>query len=110
MLISKCKRNHLRTFFWENLKNSKKVWNKIRELISKKQKGRNYIFLSEDGATIREQEIVTNKFNKYFINVAQELLKDLRENNKKFQDYLKHRNISSFFLKEIEADETYKLL
>lgn len=53
---------------------------------------------------------MTNKFNKYFINVAQGLLKDLRENNKKFQDYLKSRNISSFLLKEIEADETYKLL
>ena len=62
------------------------------------------IFLSENGAMITKQRIVTNKFNKYFINVAENLLKDLGKTNKKFQNYLKNSNENSFFLKEIEQD------
>ena len=70
MLISKSKRNHLSAFFQENLNNSKKLWNKINELINKKQKEMDDIFLSENSAMITKQRIVANTFNKYFINVA----------------------------------------
>ena len=45
MLISKRKRNHLRAFFQENLNNSKKLWNKVKELVNKKQKEIDDIFL-----------------------------------------------------------------
>ena len=63
------------------------------------------IFLSQNRAIITEQRIVASKFNKYFINVAQNLLKDLGESNNKFQDYLKNPNKNIFFLKEIELDK-----
>ena len=56
------------------------------------------IFLSENGAMITE--LGANKFNKYLINVAQNLLKDIGESNNKFQDYLKNPNENSFFLKK----------
>ena len=61
MLISKSKRNHLRAFFQENLNNSKKLWNKINELINKNQKGMDDIFLKENGATITKQRIVVKQ-------------------------------------------------
>ena len=62
------------------------------------------IFLSENGAMITKQRIVAKKFNKYFIDVAENLLKDLGKTNNKFQNYLKNSNENSFFLKEIEQD------
>ena len=68
------------------------------------------IFLSQNRAMITEQRIVASKCNKYFINVAQNLLKDLGESNNKFQDYLKNPNKNIFFLKEIELDKIFKLL
>ena len=105
MLISKSKQNHLQAFFQENLKNSKKLWNKINEFINKNQMGMGDGFLSENDAMMTKQRIVTNKFNKYFINVAQNLLKDLGESSNKFKNYLKKQNENSFFLKEIEPDE-----
>ena len=55
MLISKNKRNHLRASFQENLDNANKSWNKISELINKKQNGMDDIFLSENGAMITKQ-------------------------------------------------------
>ena len=66
------------------------------------------IFLSQNRAMITKQRIVASKCNKYFINVAQNLLKDLGES--KFQDYLKNPDKNIFFLKEIELDKIYKLL
>ena len=68
------------------------------------------IFLSQNRAMITEQRIVASKCNKYFINVAQNLLKDLGECNNKFQEYLKNPNKNIFFLKEIELDKIFKLL
>ena len=56
------------------------------------------------------QKTVTSKFNGYFINVAQNLLKDLGENNNEFQYYLKNPNNHSFFLKEVNPEEVHKLL
>ena len=66
------------------------------------------ILFSENGAMITEQRTVVNKFNKYFINAEQNLLKELGESNNKFQDYLANPNENSFFLKEIEPDEIYR--
>ena len=105
MLISKSKQNHLQAFFQENLKNSKKLWNKINEFINKNQMGMGDGFVSENGAMMTKQRIVANKFNKCFINVAQNLPKDLEESSNKFKNYLKNPNENSFFLKEIEPDE-----
>ena len=109
MLISKSKQNHFSAFFQENLKSSKKLWNKNNELINKKQKRIDDLFLCKNGVIITKQKKVANKFNKYFINFAQNLLKDLGESNSKIQDYLKDPNENSFFLKEIEPGEMYKL-
>ena len=49
-------------------------------------------------------------FNNYFMNDAQNLLKDLGESNNEFQDYLKNPDKHSFFLKEVDPEEVNKLL
>lgn len=72
MQISKSKRNQLRALFQENL-NKSKTQNKINKLISQKQKGMDNNFLSKNDVMITEQRTVVSKFNKYFINVAQNL-------------------------------------
>ena len=74
----------------------KKTWTK-RNILNKKCNAKNNIFLSENGQTITNQSLVANKFNNYFVNVSQNLLKGLRETNNQFQDYLKNPNEHSFF-------------
>ena len=54
--------------------------------------------------------MVANKFNNYFVNVSQNLLKGLGEMNNQFQDYLKNPNEHSFFLRETTPDEVAGLL
>ena len=105
MPISKSKQNHLRAFLQEKFKNFKKLWNKVSELISKIQTEMDDVFVSGDGAIKTKQKIVAKKLNKYFINVVQNLWKDLGKSNSKFRDYLKNPNENSLFVKETESDE-----
>ena len=99
MLIRRSKQNYLRKFFQENYLSSKKLWGKINELLNRKRSATNDIFLNENGAIITEQQVIANKFNKYYINVAQNLIKEMGETDNKFQDYLKNPNEHCFFLK-----------
>ena len=111
MLISKSKKKkYLRRFFQENSKNSKETLTKINNHLQKNKTVKNDILLSEKGLIISHQKTVANKFNDYFINVARNLLKDVRESNNEFQDYLKNPNKHSSFLKEVDPEEVHKLL
>ena len=42
-------------------------------------------------------KVVSNKFNNYFFNVPQNILRELGEPNNKFQDYLKDPDSHTFF-------------
>ena len=111
MLISKSKRNYLRKFFQEVEDNSQKTQTKINEILNKKCNAKNNTFLSENGQIITNQSLVENKFNNYFVNVSQNLLKGPGETNNQFQDYLKNPNEHSlFFLRVTTADEVARVL
>lgn len=52
-------------------------------------------------------KLVANEFNSYFINVAENLRKDLRDKSNQFQDYLKNACECRFFLKETGPQEAF---
>ena len=51
------------------------------------------IVINENGAIICNQKVISDKFNDYFVNLAQNLLRELGiaklKPNNNFQDYLK---------------------
>ena len=49
------------------------------------------IVINENRSIICNQKVVSYKFDKYFVNVAQNLLRELGEPGNKFQDYLTKR-------------------
>ena len=59
---------------------------KNNELLNKKPNKNDDMVIKENQAIICNQKVVSNKFNNYFINVAQNLLRELGEPNNKFQD------------------------
>ena len=61
----------------------------IWEIISEKCNAKNNIFLRENGQIIANQSFVAKRFNNCFVNVSQNLMKDLGEMINQFQDYLK---------------------
>ena len=89
-------------------KNSRGTWKKINELLNKNEN----IVVSENRSIICNQKVVSNKFNNNFVNVAQNLLRELGEPKYKFQFYLKDpkETTQDFFHKETTLAEVQKLL
>ena len=59
----------------------------------------------ENDKIITNQSLLANKFDNYFANVSQNLLKGLGETNNQLQDYLKNPNKLSFLLRETTLGE-----
>ena len=103
------KRNFYHKFFNDNSNNTKNIWRGINQLLNRKKSKQGNIFLEENGL-ITDPLKVANKFNEYFINIADKLCSKIANKNNKFQDYLKNPNRSSLFLKETTPDEIIKII
>ena len=103
-----CMKDHYQKFFTENFKNSKQIWIGINTLLNRHKKRQNTIYLEENGF-IADPTKVANKFNDFFLNVAEKLSEKIERKNTKFQDYLKNPNKNKFFLKETTPDEIIKI-
>ena len=68
----------------------KKTWQKTNGLLHHRNKQKKHF--SEWRRIINHDlKAVVNKFNNYFVDVANDLLKDMGEKNNQYQDYLKNR-------------------
>ena len=54
---------------------------------------------------VTDPKLVANQFNNYFVTVAENLVKNLCETERNFQDYLYTPNEYSIFLKGVELEE-----
>ena len=85
------------------------MWSKINEVLQNTKRLDETLYICDNGMTISDTTKIASKFNNYFTNVAQELLKKLGKTDK-FQDYMKNPNEQSLFLKEAEPGEVLKIL
>ena len=100
-LTKVCKEEHYKSFFHDNKKDSKKVWEGIRSIVSiTNKKSIQNINLNIDKETITDDKEISNHFNKFFSSIAGKLVK-------KYQTQLKPlihtytnnlKNLSSFHL------------
>ena len=107
-LKRKCMRDHYQNYFSENFRNSRKIWTGINTLLNRHKKQQNTIYL-EDNGFISDPTKVANKFNDFFLNIADKLSAKIENKNTKPQDYLKNPNKSKFTLKETTPDEIVKI-
>ena len=85
-LKRKCKRDFYQNYFNENSANSKKVWQGINKLLNRGRKKQGTIFLEE---LISDPLKVANKFNEFYLNIADKLCEKIPKKNNEYQDYLK---------------------
>ena len=102
-------RDYYQNFFTQNFKNSKQIWKGINALLNRHKKQQNTIYL-EDNGFISDPTKVANKFNDFFLNVADKLSAKIENKNSKPQDYLKNPNKSKLYLKEITPDEVVPVI
>ena len=108
-LKRKCKRDYYQNYFTKNSSNSKKVWCGINQLLNRGRKKQGTIFLEENGL-ISDPLQVANKFNKYYLNIADKLCEKIPKVNNKFQDFLKNPNKNKLTLNETTPDEIMKII
>ena len=102
-----CMKDYYQKFFSENFRNSKQIWLGINTLLNRHKKQQNTIYLEENGF-ISDPTKIANKFNDFFLNVAEKLSSKIENKNSSHQDYLRNPNKSKFFLKETTPDEKIK--
>ena len=72
----RCKKGVLR--LENNVTNAKKLWKGINEIIHNKLNRNNAeIYYDDNGNIVTDQKTVANRFNKFYSNVADNLLKNL---------------------------------
>ena len=96
-------------YFQANLSNSKKIWKGINGILHRYKCISKTILLNINGKIITDQKIISNSFNQYFVNVADNLANKMPNKNTKFQDYLKNPNKTELFLKETTPHDINEL-
>ena len=61
----------------------------INQIFNNKKLGCDNIYLSENEVIITDSKQVSNKFNNYFVTVAENLTERNGQTNSKYQEYLK---------------------
>lgn len=114
-LITKAKKMHYQVLFKKYKYNPKKIWQLTNE-IAGKPKTKNIIIneIKNNNCILKDSVDIANEFNKYFINVGNEIEKNILKNNfiKKNWDDLntKCHVKDSIFLTPITRDEIIKYI
>ena len=69
-IIRVSKTNHYKSYFRRFNNNSRKIWNGINELISKRKSNQLSINIIDNGKFRSDQIMVTNKFNSFFTSIG----------------------------------------
>ena len=111
-LLRISKQSYYQSFFEENKKNSKALWEGIHEIIycKKNKKGSGLSSLLVDGQTITKPRDMAENFNEFFTSVGVNLQKKIPPTKRHFSDYLQNPNNESFFLFHTTPEEVYDII
>ena len=110
-IINLSKKSFYQNYFTENNKNLRKIWLGIKEIVNIKTKSHDLpSCLSVNNSSITDLLIISNQFNMYFSNIADNILKERKfHGNKSFSDFLSDPlpiNITDDFLPTNEKEIT----
>ena len=110
-LIRRSKSNYYRTFFDNNLKNSKMIWSGINSLISSRSKNKNKnVTLDVDGHLTSDKKLIADSFNEFFTQIAEKIKEKLPPTKKSFKDFLDNPCQNSFFLSPTTPEEVKNII
>ena len=110
--IKKSKENYFHNFSSTNTQNMKKLWSGIKAIISHKSSTSSTINKIKDmeGNVTSEPSKISNIFNDFFVNVADEITKSIPKTPKSPLDYLSNRTSNSLFLTPVTFIEVNDLI
>ena len=109
-LIRSAERKHYHDLLIEHKSNIKKSWQIIKSVINK----RKYKLPSKkfhcNGSIIDDGNMISNKFNDFFVNVRQNLAKSIPSSCKEPSDYISYNAINAFYFVPVTENEISKII
>ena len=114
-VIKESKSRYFHNYFSSNSQNMKQLWSGIKSIISHKSSTSSSInkIQDKDGNVTIDSSKISNIFNDFFVNVADEITKTIPKTPKSPLDYLSNRTSNSLFLTPvtfIEVNDLIKVL
>ena len=98
--MKESKKSYFINYFQNSLNNLKSTWKDIKNLTSLKELPNvapSNIF--DNGRRLTEPREIVNAFNKYFVNVVNDIQSSIRYSKNNFYDFLPPIDINSLFCK-----------
>ena len=110
--LKKSRINYFQNYFTENSQNMKKLWSGIKSIISNKSSVSSRInkIKTKSGNLTSDPAEISNEFNQFFVNVANNITETIPKTPKSPIDYLINRNSSSFFLSPVTPIEVNEVI
>ena len=88
------------------------TWKTINDILSKtKLQTKSTTVIVENGVTHKDKEIIANKFNNFFTNIAQTLAREIKyDGNKNYKYYLNKRIDTVFTFQNIDEETVRKTI
>ncbi len=98
--LKESKKSYYQNYFNVNSNNMKLLWSGIKSIISIKKSSTNLISKLKDssGNPTTDSTTMANTFNKFFVNVADDVTKSIPRSPKSPLSYLENINDSTFFI------------
>ena len=110
-LSRQSKTNYFKRYFEDNLKNSKKIWKGISEIVNmKRKKDCRSIHLEINKQIESDPKKVCAEFNRYFTSEPENIVRKIHPSNVSYVNFLKNRSQKSFFFSPISAEEVKKVI
>ena len=105
------KTDYYRNAFITNLYDIKSTWRILRTVISGKYKRSLPNIFHINGSDIDDPNVISNEFNKFFVNVGQTTSESVPKSSKQYSEYLAkaQRSQRSFFLNPTDPNELVQL-
>ena len=104
-IIRLSKTMHYKLYFQKFKDSSRKIWDGINEIISKRKSKQSPINIIDKGKFISDQSLVTNKFNLFFTSIGPNLSGNIADLGETYKSYLPIKTKSSFFFSPTNENE-----
>ena len=111
-LTRNSKRSYYEKYFSKYKDNLRKTWQGIKEVINIKNKNFNTIScITDKTANVTDPKIIANSFNKFYVSIADDILKKRKYSGKKsYKEFLQNPLSNTFVLTECDPHEVALLL
>ena len=108
-LLSIEERNHYNDLMVKYKNNMKKSWKSIKEIINKKKVEKAPISFMIDKKSCDDKKVISESFNRYFLNIGPTLAKDIPHSDQNPNMYVKN-NKNSMHVKDVTQEEIQSIV